>query len=277
VKTFSSGRRPTPGFTLIELLVVIAIIGVLAGLLLPTLARSKAEAQGAFCLNNLKQLSLGWMMYADDARGSLAYNMGGAAARTNLNWVADLLDWSLSADNTNTAELTEAALGAYVNRSILLYHCPADRILSSKQAAAGWPQRARSYSMNASVGNAGAISESGVNTNNPGYAQFFKMASIPHPSSIFVFIEEHPNSIYDGYFVNRIDYFYKEWLRLPASYHNGAAALSYADGHTEFHRWQCASTRPSLVPNAVAFPIPIQDDEAADFNWLADHMTVESN
>jgi prepilin-type N-terminal cleavage/methylation domain-containing protein len=264
-------------FTLIELLVVVAIIGILAGLLLPTLARSKAQAQGALCLSNLKQLSLGWMMYADDSKGVLACNFGGAAARTNLNWVADLLDWSTNSDNTNTAELTAAALGPYVNRSILVYHCPSDRILTHDQAAAGWPYRARTYSMNASVGNAGTISDSGVNSNNPGYVQFFKASSIPRPSNIFVFIEEHPNTIYDGYFVNRIDYHYKEWLRLPASYHNNSSALSFADGHGEFHRWLCPSTRPSTAPNTVSIPVEVPADQPQDFNWLADHMTVENN
>jgi prepilin-type N-terminal cleavage/methylation domain-containing protein len=265
------------GFTLIELLVVIAIIAILASLLLPSLARSKAQAQGAICLGNLRQLSLGWLMYADDSKGVLAYNLVGPAARTNLNWVADLLDWTTNPDNTNTAELTGAALGPYVNRSTHIYQCPADRALYPTQSAAGWPARARSYSMNASIGNAGSTSETGVNSNNPGYVQFFKASSIPHPTGIFVFIEEHDNSIYDGYFVNRIDYYYKEWLRLPASYHNKSSALSFADGHGEFHRWQFPSTMPSTVPYSVAFPVQIPPAEQGDFNWLAARMTVENN
>ena len=249
---------------------------ILAGLLLPVLARSKAQAQGAFCLNNLRQLSLAWLMYADDSHGNLAYNMGGDAARTNLNWVADLLDWSLNSDNTNTAELTAAALGPYANRSTQIYRCPADRILTSAQSAAGWPARARTYSMNASIGNAGSITASGVNSNNPGYVQFFKASAIPHPSNIFVFVEEHPNTISDGYFINRIDYYYKEWLRLPAHYHNDSSALSFADGHGEFHRWQFHSSLPSTVPNTVAIPIEVPDNQQGDFNWVAQHMTVEN-
>ena len=172
--------------------------------------------------------------------------------------------------------MTEAALGPYVNRTTLIYRCPADRTLNSSQAAEGWPWRARSYSMNAAVGNAGAISLSGVNTNNPGYVQFFKIASVPHPANIFVFIEEHPDTINDGYFVNRLDYDYKEWLRLPASYHNGSAALSFADGHTELHHWLSSSTMHAIIPSPIELPVEIPWGDEADFNWLGDRMTVET-
>ena len=271
-----TSRGTTPAFTLIELLVVIAIIGILAALILPALARSKAEAQGAFCSNNLKQLSLGWMMYADDARGYLAYNMAGDAAETNLNWVADRMDWSTNSDNTNLFELTGATLGPYVNGSTVIYRCPADHNLSAKQQGLGWSWRARSYSMNASIGNAGAITVSGVNTNNPAYVQFFKSTSIPKPSRIFVFIEEHPATISDGYFINRLVYHSQEWTRLPASYHNEGAELSFADGHAEYHRWQSASTFQTTVPNAAQIPVVLSYYDLADFNWLANRMTFES-
>src|ERR1051325_3787313 len=113
-------RKPVAvgkGFTLIELLVVVAIIAILASLLLPVLASARAKAQAAFCLNNTKQLALAWMIYSDDHNGRLAYNLGGDAGpkkiapRTNLNWVNNVMTWDLSPDNTNTATITEEALG----------------------------------------------------------------------------------------------------------------------------------------------------------------------
>jgi prepilin-type processing-associated H-X9-DG protein len=125
--------------------------------------------------------------------------------------------------------------------------------------------------MNASVGDAGEISSSGVNTNNPGYVQFFKLTSIPVPARIFVFLDEHPDSISDGYFVNRS--YYPEWIRLPASWHNGGAAFSYADGHTEPYVWKCASTKPPSVPDAANLPIDVSEDPR-DFNWVIAHMSV---
>jgi type II secretory pathway pseudopilin PulG len=253
------------------MLVVLTVIGILAAMILPALAASKARVQGSYCQNNNKQLVTAWLMYADDHAQRLPYNLGGAAARTNINWAAGVLDWEMTADNTNYAELTQAALGTYVSQVASVYHCPADTALTSSQRAAGWSMRVRSYSMNASVGDAGDITSSGVNTNNPGYVQFFKLTTMPAPARIFVFVDEHPDSISDGYFVNRS--YYPEWVRLPASWHNAAATFSFGDGHSEIHSWKCATTMPPPVPDTASLPIDVSDDPR-DFNWVITHMSV---
>ena len=128
--------------------------------------------------------------------------------------------------------------------------------------------------MNAMVGDAGAVSRYGFNANNPDYVQFFKLPAIPQPAGIFVFLDEHPDSINDGYFLNEADD--PEWIDLPGSYHNGAASFSFADGHSELHRWRCASTkRPARPDGAQPLPRDIPPNERADFNWLTDRMSVE--
>ena len=271
------GRRR--GFTLLEMLAVIAIVGILASIILPALSKAKSRAEGISCLSNTRQLLAAWQVYAVDHNDLLPYNLGGTGANgvspvhTNLNWVNNVLDWSLNPDNTNTATLTEASLGTYVSRAANIYRCPSDHVLSSAQSMAGWTARVRSYSMNAMIGNAGAATMGGTNVNNPGYVQFFKLTSIPQPTEIFVFLDEHPDSINDGYFLNR-DY-YPEWHDLPASYHNGAAAFSFADGHGVLHRWVVASTKKPARPDAALLPIDLRDQSRADFEWVVEHMSVE--
>jgi prepilin-type N-terminal cleavage/methylation domain-containing protein/prepilin-type processing-associated H-X9-DG protein len=281
-------QRRFGGFTLIELLVVIAIIAILASLLLPALTRARDRAKGAFCLSNTRQLGLAWTIYADEHNGRLAYNLGGSpggrsvAPRTNLNWVNNIMTWELDSDNTNTTTITEASLGPYANKAVNIYRCASDTVLSTVQRQAGWSARLRSYSMNAMVGDAGEISTSGSNKNNPDYVQFFNVASIPKPAQIFVFLDEHPDSINDGYFLNKVYYSayssgsYSEWTDLPASYHSGGASFSFADGHSEIHRWQYSDTkRPAQPDGALPLPRRVPAPQMPDFDWLIDRMSVE--
>jgi len=266
-------------FTLIELLVVIAVIGILASLLLPALAKAKATGEKTLCLNNTRQLGLAWLLYSDDHNGHLPYNLGGdikvrgVAPASYLNWINNVLNWELRPDNTNAATLTEASLGPYTAKTASIYRCPSDHVLSDIQRRAHWTARVRSYSMNAMIGDAGDLSQTGYNQNNPDYVQFFNISTIPHPSQIFVFLDEHPDSINDGYFIN--DAYKWEWIDLPASYHNGAASFSFADGHSETHRWHLASTKRPAKPDGAPLPIKLPKSEWGDFDWLLERTSVD--
>jgi prepilin-type N-terminal cleavage/methylation domain-containing protein len=266
-------------FTLIELLVVVAIIGILAGLFLPALHQAKAKGQGIVCLNNSRQLILAWVMYADDHDDRLVSNIGSDSSHpiviTNWddNWVNNIMTWELDPGNTNTAFVAQAKLTAYAGRSTALYHCPADHVLSGVQRRAGWVARVRSVSMNAMVGDAGPSMDGAVNRNNPEYKQFLKLSDMASPTSIFVFLDEHPDSINDGYFLNKPDD--SEWLHLPASYHNGAAGLSFADVHAEMHTWHQRRTHPPNRPDAAGLPFDVPKGQDGDFQWLAERTSIE--
>jgi len=278
----ATGRRT--GFTLLELLVVIAIIAILAGLLLPALSRSKARAQSIVCMNKYRQLALAWTLYTGDNNERLVYNLGGDANRQSFapvglpNWVNNIMDWELSPDNTNTSFVNTSLLGQYASDSTSVYSCPADRALSDIQKANGWSGRVRSVSMNAMVGNPGPLLQNGKNSNNPYYRQFIKESDIPAPSSIFVFLDEHPNSINDGYFLNvppdDDDPNSLQWVDLPASYHNGGGSFCFADGHSEIHQWRFASTKQPNIAYSFTLPMAIRVQEQDDFNWIIQRTSV---
>ncbi len=273
-------------FTLVELLVVIAIISVLAAMLLPALSGAKARATATSCLNNERQLALACIIYGDESNDRLPYNLGEAEIRQTvaqglfLNWSSPIMDWEANnPDNTNRVLLTQGGIGPYTSRSAKLYHCPNDRAVNDQQARQGWTERVRSISLNAMIGDAGSFSLTGANTNNPEYRQFFKVTQVPKPAQIFEFIEEHANSIGDGYFLNKPDDY--EWYRLPAAYHAGGVNLSFADGHVESHRWLEASTKAPIRPGEAYSNVDNQN--GPDFRWLmyrtsiADYTTGYGN
>ena len=127
--------------------------------------------------------------------------------------------------------------------------------------------------MNAMVGDAGELTQTGVNQNNPYYIQFFRLTDIPQPSEIFVFLDEHPDSINDGYFLNQ--FYAKEWVDLPASYHNGAASFAFADGHAQLQRWRNESTKQPARPDGADLPLSMGNEQTTDFRWVVQHMSVK--
>ncbi len=248
-----------PAFTLVELLIVIAILGILAALLLPVLARSEAKAQATTCSNNLKQLCLAWAYYADENADRLVNNHGVIQTLAQRQtWANNVESWDASDDNTNLVYLTQSKLGPFANHSYRIYKCPADRLPAPNG------DRIRSISMNGQVGDPGEL----TNRFNPRYVQFFKNADIQTPSAIFVLLDEHADTLNDGFFINVLDEV--AWGNLPASYHNGAGNFVFADGHLESRRWVVGATVRPVEKRRISI---FAANPPTDFQWLKDRTT----
>ena len=274
----NSSRRQGGAFTLIELLVVIAIIAILAAMLLPSLGRARDKAQGVSCLNNGKQMMMAWRFYADDNNDNVVNNFGVANTATEVsqqtyrNWVNSNMSWSTDPVNTNVTLLKNGLLNQYLSGNIGVYKCPADKQLSVAQRAAGWNARTRSISMNAFFGPySPRVSDSwarGENAHFSRFRQWLKLGNVPRPSNFWVIIDEHPDSINDGYFLNNPEAPGTTWGDGPATYHAGAGGLSFADGHSEIHKWK------TVLPIRFSWGPPAANP--VDFRWLIERSAVRN-
>lgn len=230
--------RPTAwGFTLIELLVVIAIIAILAGMLLPGLAKSKQLATGSRCLANQKQLSLGWTMYADDNNDTMVGQQFTVSNRVEElaggGFWPDAAPVSVAANDpqrqlkTVKERISKGPLFPYCS-AIDAYHCPGDNRLGKKVGSKGWgfDSYSKANGMN------GANWESGAD-----YAPMKKLSALPRPSQMYVFVEESDPRGYNlGTWV--LDIVPDNWVDGIAIYHNIASTFGMADGHSELHKWR---------------------------------------
>ena len=280
------GRSKAVGFTLIELLVVIAIIAILAALLLPALSSAKGKAQGMMCMSNTRQLALGWRLYAEDNSDQLINNFGVTWVQNTItdgtyaNWVNNDLDWTTSMLNFDVNLIKNGIMAPFLSKNLGVYRCPADNFLSDVQRTTKYSNRTRSMAMNAFLGpygykNAGKNYYTGKNNNFDTYRQWLKMDQIRRPAQIFVTIDEHADAINDGLFSNYPDPVTPGVLTdAPAPYHNGGSTLSFADGHSEIHKWKSPAFRLRVTYSTYSKPAITDEVTKRDFEWLATRQAV---
>ena len=284
-------------FTLIELLVVIAIIAILAAILLPVLSAAQKKAQGIQCMNNLRQILIGWKIYNADNNGNFPLNpcTTSSSIIDTLDWVSCEEDYNGNPDDTNWAKLvdpTHSLLAPYVTRPEV-YKCPADQ--SKNYGLSGQP-RVLTYDMSQCVGPANDWSRNGTTASPQGqwavvqgcpsplgsglriYRNYIKDSDViaPGPSDLFVFTEEDPDTKNNPDFAfempvnpNAGGFF---WVDMPAKWHDLGQGFGFADGHCEIHRW----VNPGQIDTVTGTSVPEREVQGAkaDCGWMSGHVTA---
>jgi prepilin-type N-terminal cleavage/methylation domain-containing protein/prepilin-type processing-associated H-X9-DG protein len=271
--TTHTNRRSRHGaFTLIELLVVIAIIAILAGMLLPALSKAKEKTKGITCMNNGRQMTLAWQLYAQDENELLVKSLDNGATPENAKralFCQGSLDFSNNPNNWNPSDsIAKSPLQKYNGNSYQIWKCPSDIGLVQNNLRQKVP-RVRSQSMS-------QVFDFGQWLPASRYKVYSRLANIDVPTQTWVMIDENPDSINDAACAVQmcemnatsgtiVDY--------PAAYHNGAAGLNFADGHAEIHQWKGSKIKPK-VRYSNWMTTTSAGDSLNDIKWWSQNTTV---
>lgn len=258
---------------MIEVLVVIAVIALLLGLLLPVLARSKAEARKTRCLSNLRQVALAIELYAADNEQRFPLNYDGLAGRELVpNWVyGNMADPTDRREADSLADPARTLLATYLKDS-RPYKCPADRT-----------DAVRSLSLNCRVNPVRLNAEPrwlwGTGTNYPIFRRAQDMTS---PTLTFIVLDEEEAMINDGYFAVDLSNTGEPYgegtpvpltiIDFPARRHVRGANVAFGDGHVEWVRW-----RDALIQAETRYPGLRVHPASFDGRWLHDHAVGQSS
>jgi prepilin-type processing-associated H-X9-DG protein len=291
-----ASRESRSAFTLVEVIVIVAVLAMFGLFIVPAFAQdNKSRTIALRCLNNHAQLIKAWHLYAIDSEDYVANNYTIPGTQLAISkwrttgvsdaWAPNVMTFTSggsveSMSATNTALAQAGLLVPYHQQNIDVYRCPADNYLSRAQKAAGWKYRLRSIGMNSNWGRTDPTeSKNGVPTSwayGAAFRQWHRLAEVRKPADRYVFVDEHADSLNDGFFLVNWGSSAGEypatspsgqWGDIPGFYHNKGTPFGFADGHTEMKRWVSRTIPVRADGTFISGPAHIRDQQ-----WYVQHV-----